>query len=123
MNVLSQTYHNDSVLSLPPGQLLLRLYDCALMRLQQAEEMLRAGNQPEASRALSKGLAIVSHLRENLRLDTEAEAAPLLDELYGVVSHWLLDANLNQDAVPIQNSRRVLSTLKEGWDGAVQELA
>lgn len=123
MSGYTQAYVRDSVLSMSPEQILLKLYDCALLRLQQASDCLSGGNRPGASVAISKALAIVYALREALDRDCGSTLVPKLDQLYGVMSHWLIDANSRQVAEPIQNCREVMSTLKKGWDGAVAQLS
>ncbi len=120
---LVSTYQQDKFLSMPKEQILLQLYDGLLRRLQDAETLLSQGDQKQASQAIGKSLAIVNALREALDFNVGAEAAPLLDQLYGTVSHWLLQANLEQNTAHVTSSRQVVSLLKEGWDGAVAQVA
>ncbi len=118
----TDVYKSDGFLSMPREQVLLRLYDGLLRRLSEAERMLENGDHQGAGRSIGKALAIVTALREALDPTVEADAVPLLDQLYGTVSHWLLEANLNRSAERISTSRRIVTTLKEGWDGAVSQI-
>jgi flagellar protein FliS len=119
---LTMTYKSDSILSLPPEQVLLRLYEGLIVRLEQAQTLFEGGDRARAGTAITRSLAIVNALREALDRSVETPAVPMLDQLYGVVSQWLLEANLKQSKDRIQNSLKVLRTLKEGWDGAVQQI-
>ena len=114
------SYASDTVFSLPRGQLLLRIYDTLLVRIQDAEAAVRSGDRARSGIAISRAFDIVSALRESLDRDVGAACVPRLDQLYRTVGSWLLEANVAQSADLLRSSRRVLSTLKEGWDGAVR---
>jgi flagellar biosynthetic protein FliS len=114
------SYASDTVHSLPRGQLLLRIYDTLLVRVQEAEAALRGGNRARAGLAISRAFDIVSALREALDRDAGAACVPRLDQLYRTVGTWLLEANVTQSPDLLRSSRRILTTLKEGWDGAVR---
>ena len=114
------TYRRDAVLALPRERLLLRIYDALMVRLQDAEEALGAGQRARAGRAISKAFEIVSALRESLDPAAGADCTTHLDRLYRTVSAWLLEANLRQSPDLVRSSRKILGTLKEGWEGAVR---
>src|SRR5262245_34118484 len=114
------SYASDIVYALPRGELLLRIYDTLLVRIQDAETALRAGNRARAGLAISRAFDIVSALRESLDRGAGAACVPKLDQLYRTVGSWLLEANVSQSPDLLRSSRRILSTLKEGWDGAVR---
>jgi len=117
---LTRRYQTDAVLSMTPEQLLLKLYEHAVRKLAEARQRMIARDPAGAGAALSRVIAIVGALRAALDLDVEAQAVPLLDRLYATVNDWLIEANLRQEPEPIEASQRILSTLKEGWDGAVR---
>ncbi len=122
MTTACETYHRDAVLALPKEQLLLRVYETLLRQLDSAGNALAAGERATAGRAISRSLDIVTALRDALDHSNGAHCVPKLDQLYRTVSAWLLEANLAQSAQLVRSSRRVLATLKEGWDGAVDSL-
>jgi flagellin-specific chaperone FliS len=62
----------------------------------------------------------VSTLRESLDPTVGASCVPRLDQLYRTVGSWLLEANLTQSQELLRSSRKIMTTLKEGWDGAVR---
>jgi flagellin-specific chaperone FliS len=108
---------------MPREQLLLKIFDAALLSLQDAEAALAAADRPRAGRAISKAFDIVTALREALDPSAGAPCTPHLDQLYRTVSAWLLEANLTQSAPLLRSSRKILGTLKEGFDGAVRSVA
>jgi flagellar protein FliS len=115
-----QAYQQDSVLALPREQILLRIYDALLRRIEEARLALDGGDRGKAGVAISKSLDIVSALREALDPATGATCVPKLDQLYRTVSSWLVEANVRQSPRLLESSRHVIGTLKEGWDGAVR---
>ena len=115
-----ETYRRDAVLALPRSELLLRIYDALLLRIQDAEDAVGAGDRARAGRAINKAFDIVTALREALDPEAGADCTPKLDQLYRTVSAWLLEANLTQSAALLRSSRKILGTLKEGWNGAVR---
>jgi flagellar protein FliS len=114
------TYATDAILALPREQLLLRIYDALLLRIHDAEASLKNGERARAGLAISNAFEIVSCLRESLDPTVGAACVPKLDQLYRTVSSWLLEANMTQSQDLLRSSRRILSKLKEGWDGAVR---
>lgn len=114
-----QAYHQDGVLALPREQLLLKIYDALLRRIEEARRAVDGGDRGRAGAAISRSLDIVAALREALDPATGATCVPKLDQLYRTVSNWLVEANLHQSPQLLESSKRVIGTLKEGWDGAV----
>ena len=123
MHLIAQTYKEDSLLSMPREQILLKLYDGVLLRLRTARNRIESGSRAEAGQAVTQALSIVAALREALDRSVPADALPRLDELYETVSHWLIEANVHQSVESIDSCLQILGTLKEGWDGAVQQLS
>ncbi len=115
-----QAYQQDSVLALPREQILLRIYDALLRRIEEARQALDGGDRGRAGVAIGKSLDIVAALREALDPATGAACVPKLDQLYRTISAWLVEANLQQSPRFLESSRRLVGTLKEGWDGAVR---
>ena len=119
MTAAADVYRRDGVLALPKEQLLLRLYDALLLRLDEGQAAIAAGERPRAGRAISKAFDIVTALRDALDPASDADCVAQLDRLYRTVGAWLLEANLTQSAALLASSRRILGTLKDGWHGAV----
>jgi len=122
MTTAYQAYQRDSVFALPREQLLLRIYEALMRRLEEARLAMASGSRANAGRAISKSLEIVAALRDSLDESAGAACSGRLDQLYRTVSQWLVEANVQQSPQLIEASRRVVGTLKEGWDGAVASL-
>ncbi len=122
MTTAYQAYQQDTVFAMPPEQLLLRIYEALLRRIEEAKRAIGSNDRARAGVAISKSLAIVSALREALDPSHGAECVPKLDQLYRTVSTWLVEANMHQSPQLLDSSRRVIGTLKEGWDAAVLSL-
>jgi len=120
MTRLVDTYRRDAVLALPREALLLRIYDALLLRIDEAEKAVTRGDRILAGRAISRAFDIVTALRDALDPTAGADCTPRLDRLYRTVSAWLLEANVTRSDALLRSSRRILSTLKEGFDGAVR---
>jgi flagellar biosynthetic protein FliS len=114
------SYTSDAILAMPREQLLLKIYEVLLVRIQEAERALTTGARARAGLAISNAFEIVTALREALDQSVGAHCTSKLDQLYRTVGSWLLEANLTQSQDLLRSSRRVMSTLKEGWDGAVR---
>jgi flagellar biosynthetic protein FliS len=120
MTTPSETYRRDAVLAMPREQLLMKIYDALLLRIQEGEEAIASGERARAGKAISRAFDIVTALRDALDPQAGAECTPRLDQLYRTVSAWLLEANLKQSGALLRSSSRILGTLKEGWHGAIR---
>ena len=113
-----QAYQRDSILAMPREQLLLKIYDALLRRIEEARVALCKSERGHAGVAISRALEIVAALRDALDPATGAPCVPKLDQLYRTVSQWLVDANVRQAPELLESSRKIIGTLKEGWNGA-----
>ena len=110
-------YRQTEVQSRTPLELVVMLYDGALRFTADAREAMLRRDIRGRQHNLTKALAIVSELQSTLDMDSGGELASQLDELYGFVHERLVDALVRQDITPLDEARRVLSTLREGWLG------
>lgn len=93
--------------------LLLALYDGALERLDKAEVALRTGNRLTAVPQLARTQLIVAELVAGVRLEGNEEAGTSILHLYEFVTHQLRQPRIEG----IVNARKVLRTLREGFEG------
>ena len=80
-----------------PAQLVLMLYDGALVRVQ----------------------AIVDELAMSLDMNRGGEVARNLAELYDYCSRQLIDANIHKDAGLVADVEAVIHQLRDAWDQGV----
>lgn len=101
--------------SVSPLELVVMLYDGALASLGQARDALQRRDLTSKRRAMSKALSIVGHLQTTLDLEGGKDVAEELDRLYIYVTGRLLDANIKGTVEPIEESIRLLTTLRDAW--------
>ena len=111
----AQQYLQTQVRSRTPLELVVMLYDGALQSVTAAGEAAARRDIPARRDAVSRALAILNELQSCLDLERGGAIAGELDRLYTWMTSRLVDATVRQDAAPIQEVRRVLDTLRDGW--------
>lgn len=98
-----------------PLELVVMLYDGALASLSQARDALSRHDLVAKGRSMSKAMSIVGHLQSTLNMDVGGEVAQELDRLYLYIIERLLDANMKGAVEPIDESIKLLTTLRDAW--------
>lgn len=93
-------------------ELLLALYDKALERLDTALSALDRGDTSAAVGQMAKTQLIVTELASGVRVEVNPEANTNMLRLYEYVAHELT----KPDPLHIGNARKVLATLREGFE-------
>ena len=109
------SYRQNDIQSRSPLELVVMLYDGALRFTADARDAMVRRDVRARQQHLSRAMAIVSELQSTLDMDTGGELAEHLDNLYGFIRDRLMDASARQDLQPLDEARRVLATLREGW--------
>jgi flagellar protein FliS len=109
------SYRQNDIQSRSPLELVVMLYDGALRFTSDARDAMVRSDIRARQQHLSRAMAIVSELQSTLDMETGGEVAEHLDSLYGFVRDRLIDASVTQDLQPLDEARRVLTTLREGW--------
>lgn len=115
------TYKKNQVFTADRGTLLLMLYQGAIDFLKRARTHLDMGEIAEKGACISKAYAIVAELLNSLDGEIGGDLARNLASLYGFMMDQLMNAHLRNEAKPIEDVIGLLSTLKEGWEGAVAQ--
>lgn len=101
-----------------PAQLVLMLYDGALVRLEIATEAI-AESRPEAAHtALVRVQAIVDELNMTLDVERGGKIAENMRDLYLYCSGRLVEANLAKDAGLVVEVAGLLQGLRDAWNEA-----
>jgi flagellar secretion chaperone FliS len=108
-------YQEVQVTSRSPLELVVMLYDGALVALEQARAALDAGDLVAKREAMSRSFAILGQLQSSLNLEAGGEVAARLDALYGYLGERLTAANVQCDVAPVAEAIHLLSVLREGW--------
>jgi flagellar protein FliS len=108
-------YRTVDAQSRSPLELVVMLYDGAIRFLGEAMEADDRKDQWGRARAVSKALAIVGELRSTLNTEEGSTLAVELDRLYDYMMNRLLEVSTKRDVSGLQEVRRLLGTLREGW--------
>lgn len=108
-------YKRNAVMTASREKLVVLLYEGALRYMDQATQQF-GGGDPGAGQSISRAFAVVSELRTSLDHAQGGAVATDLDRLYMFVQERLLEATRTRSAEPVQQARKVMQTLKEGWD-------
>lgn len=116
------TYRRNAVLTATPEKLVKLLYEGAIRNLERGREGVAnpaTSRSGDVGNALSNAIAILGELRATLDHQVGGEIAQNLDRLYEFGIDRISQANLTRNAAPIEETIRVLRTLKEAWDAVV----
>lgn len=104
------------VFSASPHQLIVMLFDGALMAISSAAVALDQKNIPVRGSAISKAIEIINNgLKASLDMDAGGELSDRLAALYDYMSERLLYANLHSNRAALDEVATLLSGLREAW--------
>ena len=117
-----QKYKTTSIQSASKEKLLLMLYEGAIrftkLGIQAAEEKRIADRGINIGRAYD----IIMELNNTLDHKVGGEVARNLEQLYMYITEQYTKANLTGDPAPLRDVLKILETLYDGWQKAVDEL-
>jgi flagellar secretion chaperone FliS len=114
-----RAYTEASVLTAPPGRLVVMLYDGANRFLLQSAAAMRENDIPRSRDRMRRAEAIVDEL--NLALDMSyGEIPERLRAIYFFCKRQLRDANTNRQPEKIDAVIRLLRELRGSWEQAAQ---
>ena len=112
-------YQQSATQTASPAQLVLMLYDGALLRIEQARESL---GEPQdltvAHTCIMKVQRIIDELELSLDHERGGEIAANLASVYTYVGELLLEADLQKDPAPLADVATVLQPLRDTWEQA-----
>ena len=117
MNPYQKYRQQDEAANWTRMDLLLALYDKAVERLDRAEASLRAGDSTTAIPQIAKTQLIVSELASGVRVEVNPDANTNMLRLYEYVTTELTHASVEG----IANARKILRTLREGFEAVRAE--
>lgn len=100
----------------------IKLYDGALKFLANAKRGIAEKSPKIRGINISKTMAIVDELNCALDMDRGGKLASQLDSLYQFVMEQLSTANMKNDLHALDQAERILETLKEGFEGAYDQM-
>ena len=116
----AQTYAKvgveTAVAAADPHQLIVMLFDGALLAIAKAEGFMRQGMIAEKGEAISRAIDIISNgLKASLDFSAGDELAGRLAALYDYMGVRLVHANLKNDLGALQEVSRLLGEIKSAW--------
>ncbi len=115
-NAYSQVNLETAVQSADPHQLILMLYDGALLALAEATVAIEQKDVPKRAKAISRAIAIIQDgLHASLDVEAGGELGQRLAALYDYLVERLTQANATNNAAAVQEVSGLLRTLREAW--------
>jgi len=117
----AQTYAKvgieTGVAAADPHQLILMLFDGALLAIATAAHAMQQGRIADKGQAISRAIDIVaSGLRASLSFSAGDELANRLAALYDYMVVRLVHANLRNDLAALKEVSRLLTEIKSAWE-------
>lgn len=106
-----QKYQQQSVMTMTPGEMLLKLYDEVITQLSAVRQFNLEKDYQGANASLKKAQRIISYL--NQTLDFQYEISGSLSALYDYFLRRLVDANIHKDNEPIDEVLPMISELRD----------
>ncbi len=111
-------YKRSSVETVSPGKLLLMLYDGALKNINNATLAIKDNNINQAHNDIVKTQDIIVELMSTL--DMSYDISKSLFSLYDYIMNRLIEANINKDAVILEEVGAFVGELRDTWQEAVK---
>ena len=110
-----QKYQQQSVMTMTPGEMLLKLYDEVITQLTAVKQFNEEKDYQGANAALKKSQRIISYLDQTL--DPQYEISGSLSALYDYFIRRLVDANMHKENGPIDEVLPMIEELTAGPEG------
>lgn len=104
-----------------PHRIIQMLMEGALSKIATAKGCIARNDIAEKSRQITWSMNIIQGLRTSLDAQKGGEVAANLDSLYEYMGRRLLEANVNNDALILDEVSSLLTEIKAGWDNIPAE--
>ena len=108
-------YKQQSILTAPPGRLLVMLYDGCLRFLFQSAYAMREGDRQQSQDRMRRAEAIIDELTVTLDHERGGAIAGNLQGIYAFCRRHLIEASLEQDPAKIEQVSELLGELRDAW--------
>jgi len=119
-----KSYRQITTLTAPPGQMILMLYEGALMSLERSLPGFSHADPAEANMAIHNNLQraqeIIHELNRALNMDQGGEFASTLRRLYDYFDRRLQESNLRKEQTGVREVIRHLTVLRDAWATMLQ---
>jgi flagellar protein FliS len=112
---LYQAYVDNGVVGSDPLQLVVAMYETAILRTREARMCLESGDVWGRARAISKAVNILTELISSLNPEVSGAIGPNLDRLYHYMQRKLQEAHVTKKPEPLVEVEKLLTQLLEAW--------
>jgi flagellar protein FliS len=110
-----QSYQQNSILTAPPGRLVVMLYEGAGRFLRRASIAMQQGDVAKTNNALQRAEAIIDELTVTLNHEQGGEIAASLRDLYLFCRRHLNEARIEKDPEKIDQVVDLLDELRDAF--------
>jgi flagellar secretion chaperone FliS len=121
MNLYQNVYFENQIRTANREQILIMLYDGAILFLRQACEARENGKKTTKIEKTGKVVNILTELSNTLDFESGGEIAIQLDSVYWYLIKELIRSNTQDDPEPLKVAEQILVDLREGWIGAIEK--
>lgn len=115
-----QKYQQQSVMTMTPGEMLLKLYDETIKQMHGAIQFIEQKDYRKSNDALQKAQRILKHL--DATLDHKYPISQQLTDLYQYFVTVLTQANVKKDISLIQEILPLIEDLRDAYQKADQNV-
>ena len=109
------------VSSADPHQLIVMLYDGALLAINTAALSMESGDIPNKGKSISQAITIITNgLKASLDMEAGGDLSERLSALYDYMAQRLLQANLQNSRPALDEVSSLLDDLRGAWVGIAQ---
>ncbi len=121
MNSYPNVYFQNQVETASREELLIMLYDGAVMFLRQARQAMEEDRKTDKLEKTGKVVNILTELSNTLDFENGGDLAVHLDSLYWYMIRELIRSNTQNDPEPLNVAERILVDLRDGWSRAIEQ--
>jgi flagellar protein FliS len=108
-------YRQQSIITAPPGRLVVMLYDGCLRFLHQSAHAMREGDRAISLQRMRRAEAIIDELTVTLDHERGGVVASRLQGVYSFSRRHLLEAWRESDPDKIDEVTALLAELRDAW--------
>lgn len=117
-----QKYKTTSIQSASREKLLLMMYEGAIKFVKLAIVAAESKQIAERGMAIGRAYDVILELNNTLDHKVGGEIATNLEQLYMFMTEQLTQANLTGDPAHLRTVLKLLETLYDGWQKAVEQI-
>ena len=121
MSYGAKNYKQQQIQTATPAQLLILLYEGAILNVKKASAAIDSGNLSDKGLYIGKTHDIINELNTSLNHEVGGDIAKELERLYNFMVTQLLKANIENSKEPLVAVQKNLETLLAGWKVAVSD--